>query len=159
MDERDDAFLPSSGYHVKMSQEVAGLGGDVFFGKTDLQSSFYLPLPAGWVRVPPSLSQPIPPLSLPLSLSQPIPSLSLSTHPLSLSLHSITLSSSLPVYLHEPPVQVFCLSLWGGVLRPYSNNHLVDRFLLGGGTTLRGFGMWGVGPRDRGTYTMHMFTM
>ena len=61
MDERDDAFLPSSGYHVKMSQEVAGLGGDVFFGKTDFQSSLYLPLPAGWVRVPPpSLSQPIP---------------------------------------------------------------------------------------------------
>jgi outer membrane protein insertion porin family len=93
VDERDDPFLPSSGFHVKTSQELAGLGGDVFFGKTDLQSSFFVPLPAGWV---------------------------------------------------------FSLSLWGGILRPYSNNHVVDRFFLGGGTTLRGFGMWGAGPRERG---------
>ena len=116
MDERDDAILPSSGYHVKMSQEVSGLGGDVFFGKTDLQSSFYLPLPAGWVRVPP-LSQPIPSISTSLCpqaglgcppLSQPIPSLSTSLCPQavlgcpplsqpipSLSLHSISPSVSL----------------------------------------------------------------
>ena len=47
-------------------------------------------------------------------------------------------------------LQVFALSLWGGIIRPYSNNHLPDRFLLGGGTTLRGFGMWGVGPREQG---------
>ncbi|CAI8027878.1 Sorting and assembly machinery component 50 homolog [Geodia barretti] len=93
IDERDSPFLPSSGFHVKVTQELAGIGGDVFFGKSEVQGTYYQPLPAGWV---------------------------------------------------------FALSLWGGILRPYSNNHLPDRFLLGGGTTLRGFGMWGVGPREQG---------
>ena len=53
-----------------------------------------------------------------------------------------------------PPhfLQVLSLSPWGGVLRPYSNNLVVDRFFLGGGTTLRGFDMWGVGPRENGIY-------
>ena len=49
VDERDDPHLPSSGFHVKLTQELAGLGGDVFFGKSDIQSSLYFPLPAGWV--------------------------------------------------------------------------------------------------------------
>ena len=30
------------------------------------------------------------------------------------------------------------------------HSHAVDRFLLGGASTLRGFGLWGVGPRERG---------
>jgi len=32
-----------------------------------------------------------------------------------------------------------------------TSNHLyLCRFFLGGATTLRGFGMWGVGPQDSG---------
>ena len=33
---------------------------------------------------------------------------------------------------------------------PYSPSKINDRFLLGGPSTLRGFGMWGVGPRKGG---------
>ena len=35
-------------------------------------------------------------------------------------------------------------------MQPYSPSKINDRFLLGGPTTLRGFGMWGVGPREQG---------
>ena len=43
-------------------------------------------------------------------------------------------------------------SLWCGFLKPFlsSCSKLNDRFLLGGPTTLRGFEMWGVGPRSCG---------
>ena len=69
LDERDDPLLPSSGFHVKTTQELAGLGGDVFFGKAEIQSAYYHPLPAGWVSqwVPfpysiiPCIHTPIPP--------------------------------------------------------------------------------------------------
>ena len=49
VDERDDPFLPSSGFHVKVTQELAGLGGDVFFGKSEAKGALYIPLPAHWV--------------------------------------------------------------------------------------------------------------
>ena len=50
-----------------------------------------------------------------------------------------------------PFVQVASGSLWGGVLRPIgSESHISDRLFLGGPTTLRGFGMWGLGPREKG---------
>ena len=49
IDERDSPFLPSSGFHVKVTQELAGIGGDVFFGKSEVQGTYYQPLPAGWV--------------------------------------------------------------------------------------------------------------
>ena len=50
IDERDSPFLPSSGFHVKMTQELAGLGGDVFFGRSEFQGTGYLPLSSsGWV--------------------------------------------------------------------------------------------------------------
>lgn len=48
-------------------------------------------------------------------------------------------------------LKVLQLSLWGGVMRPYTPSKINDRFLLGGPTTLRGFGMWGVGPREQGS--------
>ena len=31
-----------------------------------------------------------------------------------------------------------------------SESHISDRLFLGGPTTLRGFGMWGLGPREKG---------
>ena len=34
---------------MKVAQEMAGIGGDVFYGRTELQSEFYKQLPAGWV--------------------------------------------------------------------------------------------------------------
>lgn len=49
-DERDDPLLPRSGFRVKMAQEVAGVGGDVCFGKAELQSEAYWELFSDWVR-------------------------------------------------------------------------------------------------------------
>lgn len=92
-DERDDPLLPRSGFRVKMAQEVAGVGGDVCFGKAELQSEAYWELFSDWV---------------------------------------------------------LSLSLWGGVMRPYTPSRINDRFFLGGPTTLKGFGMWGTGPREQG---------
>ena len=40
--------------------------------------------------------------------------------------------------------------VWGGLMRPYTQSRINDRFLLGGASTLRGFGLWGAGPRDQG---------
>ena len=48
-DERDDPLLPHSGFRVKMAQEVAGVGGDVCFGKAELQSEAYWELFSDWV--------------------------------------------------------------------------------------------------------------
>ena len=36
-------------------------------------------------------------------------------------------------------------------MRAYTPTKLTDKFFLGGGTSLRGFGLWGVGPRQNGT--------
>ena len=57
IDERDNPFLPSSGFIVKATQELAGIGGDVFFGKSEVQGTYYQPLPAGWVRGRGTLTQ------------------------------------------------------------------------------------------------------
>ena len=38
-------------------------------------------------------------------------------------------------------------------MRAYSPTKLTDNFFLGGATSLRGFGMWGVGPRQNGIKT------
>ena len=35
-------------------------------------------------------------------------------------------------------------------MRPFTQSKINDRFLLGGATSLRGFGLWGAGPRDQG---------
>ena len=49
-------------------------------------------------------------------------------------------------------LQVLTWTLWGGVMRAYSPVKLTDNFFLGGSTTLRGFGMWGTGPRQNGNH-------
>ena len=35
-------------------------------------------------------------------------------------------------------------------MRAYTPTKLTDNFFLGGATSLRGFGMWGAGPRQNG---------
>jgi len=58
-------------------------------------------------------------------------------------------------------------SLRGGCLNPFSPSRINDRFLLGGPTSLRGFGLWGAGPQDLGfavggeaywASALHLFT-
>ena len=49
--------------------------------------------------------------------------------------------------------QVLSLTLWGGYLHPFTPSKINDRFLLGGPSTLRGFGLWGAGPRTNGFST------
>ena len=49
-DERDNPFFPRSGYRVKMSQEVAGLGGDTLFGKAEMQTEVHKEIFRNWVR-------------------------------------------------------------------------------------------------------------
>lgn len=48
-DERDDPFLPRSGYRLRMIHEAAGLGGDVFFGKAEMQTEVYKEIFNNWV--------------------------------------------------------------------------------------------------------------
>lgn len=48
-DIRDDRLEPTSGYIVRLSQDVAGLGGQVRYLKTAIDYSYYYPLPAGWI--------------------------------------------------------------------------------------------------------------
>lgn len=48
-DKRDDPFIPTSGYHSKLTQEVAGLGGDVIFSKAEMQTTVYKELLPNWV--------------------------------------------------------------------------------------------------------------
>jgi outer membrane protein assembly factor BamA len=50
IDERDDPLLPSNGYHTKSTQEVAGLGGNVFFSKAEIQSAWYKRILSNYVR-------------------------------------------------------------------------------------------------------------
>ena len=56
----------------------------------------------------------------------------------------------LPLPLPLPSPQVLSLSLWGGYLHSFTPSKINDRFLLGGPSTLRGFSMWGAGPRENG---------
>ena len=53
------------------------------------------------------------------------------------------------VFIVHP--QVLCWTVWGGLMRAYTPMKLTDKFFLGGGTFLRDFGLWGVGPRQNGT--------
>lgn len=93
-DTRDNPLLPHDGYHTKISQELAGLGGDVIFSKVEFQTEVYKEIIPNWV---------------------------------------------------------LSVSLWCGLLKPFiSNSKINDKFLLGGPTTLRGFHMWGMGPRSQG---------
>lgn len=92
-DTRDSTWNPHSGHVTRMTQEVAGLGGNVSFGKMELQTEVYQKI-----------------------FSEIVAS----------------------------------FSLWGGVMRPLnSSSSICDRFFLGGPTTVRGFGMWGLGPRKQ----------
>lgn len=92
-DERDNPLFPRNGARLKMTNEVAGFGGDILFSKMDLLSECYLQLYQNWV---------------------------------------------------------VAVSLWGGYLHPFTPSKINDRFFLGGPSTLRGFGMWGAGPRENG---------
>ncbi|KAF0029531.1 hypothetical protein F2P81_018636 [Scophthalmus maximus] len=49
---------------------------------------------------------------------------------------------------------VLCASLWGGVLCPIGGQSscIADRFYLGGPTSVRGFGMYSIGPQSEGDY-------
>ena len=47
---RDDPAVPCNGYNTKLTQEVAGLGGDVFFSKSEIQSEFFKEIYNKWVR-------------------------------------------------------------------------------------------------------------
>ena len=40
-DHRDSTTIPCSGYKTKIVHEVAGLGGDVLFGKAEIQLEAY----------------------------------------------------------------------------------------------------------------------
>ena len=51
MKEMIPTFLSQSGYHVKMTQEVVGLGGDALFGKAEMQTEVYKQLMNNWVHV------------------------------------------------------------------------------------------------------------
>lgn len=47
---RDNPFLPRDGSRVKMTHEVAGLGGDVHFSKMEMLSQSFLEVYKDWVR-------------------------------------------------------------------------------------------------------------
>ncbi len=49
LDERDDPLLPRNGFRARVTQEVAGLGGNVSFGKAELQSEFFKEIFDRWV--------------------------------------------------------------------------------------------------------------
>ena len=51
MDQRDDPLAPCSGYRSKMTHEVAGVGGDLTFGKAEFQSEVYQRLTDSLVRL------------------------------------------------------------------------------------------------------------
>ena len=48
-DERDDPLIPHRGFHTRAVQEVAGLGGDVVFGKAEVQTELYKEIAHDWV--------------------------------------------------------------------------------------------------------------
>ena len=50
-DERDDPVAPTRGYVARLTQELAGLGGDVFFGKVDLHMQVFRELFWNWVSL------------------------------------------------------------------------------------------------------------
>ena len=45
VDHRDQPIFPSTGFHLKVTQEYAGLGGDVAFLKNDSDVQVNIPLP------------------------------------------------------------------------------------------------------------------
>ncbi len=49
LDRRDDRRDPTSGYVVKVAQDLAGLGGNVRFVRSIVNSAYYYPWAEGWV--------------------------------------------------------------------------------------------------------------
>lgn len=47
-DDRNNRLNPTSGYYLKISQEVAGLGGDSRYLKHELRTSYYYPISKDW---------------------------------------------------------------------------------------------------------------
>ena len=50
-DNRNDPDLPTNGYRIKMTHELAGLGGDVHFSKGEMMSEHLLELYRNWVSL------------------------------------------------------------------------------------------------------------
>lgn len=48
-DRRNNVFDPSEGYMVRLSQDVAGLGGDSKFFRNEMQAAWYYPVYPKWV--------------------------------------------------------------------------------------------------------------
>lgn len=48
-DTRNNRFDPSNGYYLKVSQEVAGLGGNSRYLKHELRTSYYYPWAKSWI--------------------------------------------------------------------------------------------------------------
>lgn len=48
-DDRNNRFDPSSGYYLKLSQDVAGLGGDARYLKHEVRTSYFHPWAKNWV--------------------------------------------------------------------------------------------------------------
>lgn len=50
-DRRDSAQFPTNGYCVRVTNEMAGLGGNVHFSKVELQSEYLREFYKDWVRI------------------------------------------------------------------------------------------------------------
>jgi outer membrane protein insertion porin family len=50
-DYRDNKFSPTSGYFLRLNQDVAGLGGDNQFLRHELQGEYYIPVAKKWTLV------------------------------------------------------------------------------------------------------------
>jgi len=48
-DKRDNRFRPSEGYYLKLNNELAGLGGDISFLKTEVKAAYYYSIFDKWV--------------------------------------------------------------------------------------------------------------
>jgi outer membrane protein insertion porin family len=48
-DQRDDRFDPTSGYYIRLSNDFAGLGGDVTYLRNRLGAGYYYPVAEEWV--------------------------------------------------------------------------------------------------------------
>ncbi|XP_062374137.1 sorting and assembly machinery component 50 homolog B [Sardina pilchardus] len=66
------------------------------------------------------------------------------------------LKEDLELQLNRPFLfgSVLSASLWGGMLMPIGGkpSSIADRFYLGGPTSVRGFGMYSIGPQSEGDY-------
>ncbi|TRY97719.1 hypothetical protein DNTS_006369 [Danionella cerebrum] len=66
------------------------------------------------------------------------------------------LKEDIELQINKPFIwgSVLSASLWGGMIYPLSSQptSIADRFYLGGPTSVRGFGMYSIGPQSEGDY-------